>query len=102
VITNPGYKSGSEGSIPYPLTIPIPKSDIQRINRSEQLWLEQVYPRLLVRSPIGDVNQLDEAIDLRERIAQQLLTTGEHSVSTLNQVDSKEIELVSPHSNEVW
>jgi hypothetical protein len=55
-----------------------------------------------VRSPIGDVNQLDEAIDLRERIAQQLLTTGEHSVSTLNQVDSKEIELVSPHSNEVW
>ncbi|MEO1433674.1 MAG: type IV secretion system DNA-binding domain-containing protein [Cyanobacteria bacterium J06633_8] len=102
VITNPGYASRSEGSIPYPLTIPIPKLDIERINRSEQLWSEQVYPRLLMRSSIGDINQLDEAIDLRERIAEQVLTTGEHSVSTLNQLDSKEIELVSPHSNEVW
>ena len=102
VITNPGYKSGNEGSIPYPLIIPIPKSDSNRINRSEKLWEEQVYPRLIMRSPIGDINQLDESIDLRERIAQQLLTTEEHSINTSNQVENEEIELVSPESESAW
>ncbi|MGB3649748.1 MAG: hypothetical protein WBA41_00860 [Rivularia sp. (in: cyanobacteria)] len=102
MITNPGYTSVGEGSIPYPLTIPIPKIDIVRIDRSEQLWLEQIYPRLIMRSPIGDVNQLDEAIDLRERIAEQLLMAGEHSVQSINQVEGKEIELVSPDRDETW
>ena len=102
VITNPGYTSVGEGSIPYPLTIPIPKLDINRINRSEQLWLEQIYPRLIIRSPLVDVSHLDEAIDLRERIAEQLLMAGEHSVPTINQVEGKEIELVSPAHDEAW
>ncbi len=102
VITNPGYTSGNEGSIPYPLTIPIPKVDIVRINRSEQLWFEQVYPRLVMRSPMVDVSHLDEAIDLRKRIAEQLLVNGEHSVQSINQVEGKEIELVSPAHDEAW
>ena len=102
VITNPGYTSVGEGSIPYPLTIPIPKIDIVRIDRSEQLWLEQIYPRLIMRSPLVDINQLDEAIDLRERIAEQLLMAGEHSVQSINQVEGKEIELVSPDRDETW
>ncbi len=111
VITNPGYTSVGEGSIPYPLTIPIPKIDIVRIDRSEQLWLEQIYPRLIMRlaklnakgvTPLVDINQLDEAIDLRERIAEQLLMAGEHSVQSINQVEGKEIELVSPDRDETW
>ena len=102
VITNPGYTSVGEGSIPYPLTIPIPKVDIVRINRSEQLWLEQIYPRLIMRSPMVDVSHLDEAIDLRKRIAEQLLVRGEHSVQSINQVENKEIELVSPAHDEAW
>ncbi len=83
VITNPGYTSGNEGSIPYPITISIPKLDIVRINRSEQLWFQQVYPRLIMRSPQVPLSHLDEAIDLRERIAEQLLIAAEHSAPVI-------------------
>lgn len=96
VITNPGYSSGSEGSIPYPLTIPIPQSDINRIVKSEELWEQQLYPRLIARSPQVDVNQLDAAIDLRKHIASQLLAPSTVSSQT------EEIKLVTPEQEEVW
>ena len=38
VIANPGYSSGGEGSIPYPLTIPIRLADLQRKDDCEELW----------------------------------------------------------------
>ncbi|WP_337884485.1 type IV secretory system conjugative DNA transfer family protein [Fischerella thermalis] len=98
VITNPGYTSSSEGSIPYPLTIPIPKSDQKQIEENEKLWSQQVCPRLIARSPQIDLNQLDEAIDLRKQIAEQLLATGQFSKALTNQSESEEIELSSSES----
>ncbi|GJD19869.1 transfer complex protein TrsK-like protein [Rivularia sp. IAM M-261] len=99
VITNPGYTSSNEGSIPYPLTIPIPQSDINRITNSQELWEQQLCPRLIARSPQVDINQLDAAIDLRKHIASQLLPLDQPS-STNNQASV--IELVTPSSEEAW
>ncbi|QIR37267.1 type IV secretory system conjugative DNA transfer family protein [Tolypothrix sp. PCC 7910] len=101
VITNPGYTSGSEGSIPYALTIPIPKLDMHRMSKSEKLWDEQVYPRLIARSPQVGIDHLEEVIDLRKQIADQLLATGE-SQYTNPQKQKEEIELVSPNSDSPW
>lgn len=94
VITNPGYTSSGEGSIPYPLTIPIPKLDIYRISNSEKLWDSQLYPRITARSTLIEQQHLDEAIDLRKQIAQQLLNID--SYSNANTSESEEIELTSP------
>jgi type IV secretion system protein VirD4 len=102
VITNPGYTSNNEGSIPYPLTIPIPKLDIRRILRSEQLWEQQVCPRLIMRSTSVDVSQLEEAIDLRKQIAEQLLKTGDIELPVEKRVETEQIELVSPTSESAW
>ncbi|RAM49245.1 MAG: type IV secretory system conjugative DNA transfer family protein [Hapalosiphonaceae cyanobacterium JJU2] len=103
VITNPGYTSSSEGSIPYLLTIPIPKSDQKQIEESEKLWSQQLCPRLIARSPQIGLNQLDEAIDLRKQIAEQLLATGQFSKASTNQSESEEIELSSPASfDSLW
>jgi type IV secretion system protein VirD4 len=102
VITNPGYTSNNEGSIPYPLTIPIPKLDIHRISRSEQLWEQQVCPRLIMRSTSVDISQLEEAIDLRKQIAEQLLKTGNIELPVEERVETEQIELVSPTSDPVW
>lgn len=82
VITNPGYSSGGEGSIPYPTTIPIPKSDQKRIEESTKLWQEQVCPRLIARSRLIAPTQLDDAIDLRKQIAEQLLAVRHQSTKT--------------------
>lgn len=74
VITNPGYSSRGEGSIPYLLKIPIPVEDIKRLKQSEFLWESQVRPRLIKRSQKYVVEDLEEAMALREQIAEQLLT----------------------------
>ena len=68
VITNPGYSSGGEGSIPYALTIPIPKADLKRKDESEALWDIQVRPRLESRVQLASLEQLTAA--LYERIAE--------------------------------
>jgi type IV secretory pathway TraG/TraD family ATPase VirD4 len=73
VITNPGYGSGGEASIPYLLKIPIPLEDIKRMEQSESLWESQVRPRLIGRSQKYEPEELDEAMALREQIAEQLL-----------------------------
>ncbi len=102
VITNPGYSSSGEASIPYPVTIPIPKLDVRRIVKSEQLWENQVYPRLILRSQLIDASELDDAIDLRKQIAEQLLTIGEQEINIRNPAKTKPIELVSPSSDPAW
>jgi type IV secretory pathway TraG/TraD family ATPase VirD4 len=68
VITNPGYSSGGEGSIPYALTIPIPKTDLKRKDESEALWDTHVRPRLESRVQLASLEQLTAA--LYDRIAE--------------------------------
>lgn len=98
VITNPGYRSGGESSIPYPLTIPIPKSDRIRIGQSTRLWDEQVQPRLISRSKLCDPYQLDEAMELRQQIAEQLLAVSHNYKNEAEQPqEAEEVEeLVTP------
>jgi len=98
VITNPGYSSGGESSIPYPLTIPIPKSDKIRIEQSTRLWDEQVQPRLIARSKLCDPAQLDEQMDLRQQIAEQLLAVSRNYNSEAEHTQEIEEveELVTP------
>lgn len=103
VITNPGYSSNGEGSIPYPVKISIPQSDIYLIETSQQFWLSQVCPRLIIRSPQIPISQLDESIDLRKEIAEQLLMVGEANLSAVDTNENdKEIELVNPNSEPAW
>ncbi|MBD2093334.1 type IV secretory system conjugative DNA transfer family protein [Microcoleus sp. FACHB-1515] len=80
VITNPGYSSGGEGSIPFPVRIPVSKSDKQRRKDSEQLWESHVMPSLELRvdsryrSVDDPHNQaLTQALYDRMELAEQLL-----------------------------
>ncbi len=94
VITNPGYSSGGEGSIPYPLTIFIPKSDQKRISECSKLWDEQVCPRLIERSQLIDPTELDEVMDLREKIANALLSVSQGE--QMQKTEEAEVTLESP------
>ena len=71
VITNPGYSSGGEGSIPYALTIPIPKADLQR--QSEALWDTEVRFRLESRVQLASLDQLTAALYDRIEEAERML-----------------------------
>lgn len=73
VITNPAYSSGGEGSIPYALTIPVPKSDENRQKESEALWDAQVRPRLESRVKLSSVEELTNALYLRIEEAEKML-----------------------------
>jgi type IV secretory pathway TraG/TraD family ATPase VirD4 len=72
IITNPGYISGAEGSVPYLLKIPIPAEDIKRIQECEDLW-SKVKAKLIKRAQKNFYRNLDEAINVRERVAELLL-----------------------------
>ncbi|GJD19228.1 transfer complex protein TrsK-like protein [Rivularia sp. IAM M-261] len=99
VITNPGYTSSGEGSIPYPLTIPIPKLDIYRISKCEKLWDEQIYPRKCYSSTLIEQQHLDEAIDLRKQIAHELLNV-ESLLNERSAEAEEEIKLTSPTAHD--
>jgi type IV secretion system protein VirD4 len=73
VITNPGYRVGKEGSVPYALKIPVPKSDETRAKECEQLWDSHVRPALLRRVPPPDPEKLTRELLLRVDRAKQLL-----------------------------
>lgn len=97
VITNPGYSSIGESSIPYPLTIPIPKSDKTRIEQSIRLWNEQVQPRLIARAKLCDRDGLDEAMELRQQVAEQLLAVSSSYKDRVKPQEAEEVEeLVTP------
>ena len=85
VITNPGYSSGGEGSIPYILKIPVPLEDRKRIEASIELWQTQVRARLIARSPQCDPKGLDGAMALREQVAEQLLA-GEAGAEEMTEI----------------
>lgn len=73
VITNPAYSSGGEGSIPYALTIPIPKSDLKRQSESEALWDTQVRPRLESGVKLASLEELTDALYQRIEEAEKML-----------------------------
>lgn len=91
-ITNPGYSSDGEGSIPYILRIPVPSGDVKRISECHHLWESQLKERLVARSPqCRDTQKLDQALEKRENVALRLL--GEENLP--------EIEIVTPPAIEV-
>lgn len=73
VITSPGYKSGAEGFIPYPLTIPVPQSDIKRTQECEALWDSQVRPKLERRVTLSSHSELTAALHMRVAAAEEML-----------------------------
>jgi len=73
VLTSPAYKSGAEGFIPYPLTIPVPKSDIKRADECKKLWHEQVRPRLSKRVKLDSLEQLTASLYERVAAAEAML-----------------------------
>ena len=77
VITNPGYRSAGEGSVPYPLKIPVPKSDQKRAQESEMLWESHLRPALESRVPPIDAEQLTQALFQRIEQAYKLLPLPE-------------------------
>jgi hypothetical protein len=50
----------------------------------------------VLRSQLIDASELDDAIDLRKQIAEQLLAIREE------QLENEAIELVSPNPDSVW
>jgi len=73
VITSPGYRSGSEGFIPYPLSIPVPGADIRRATECEKLWHTQIRSRLEKRVQLSSLDQLTAALYERVRAAEAML-----------------------------
>ncbi len=73
VITSPGYSSGPEGFIPYPLTIPVSPGDIKRAKECEDLWHSQVRTRLEKRVKLASLDQLTAALYDRVRAAEVML-----------------------------
>ena len=90
VITNPGYSSANEGSVPYLLKIPIPWSDLKRIKESENLW-DKVKERLIKRAAKRLNSNLDEAMSIREQVAELLLSVPEQFTDDNNQENTTEI-----------
>ncbi len=73
VLTNPGYKSGGEGSVPFRLRIPIPKRDEAFAKECECLWADQVMPGLQRRIQPQTETELTEQINRRKQWAAELL-----------------------------
>jgi type IV secretion system protein VirD4 len=73
VITNPGYRSCGEGSIPYLLKIPISKSEFYHRTKTENLWASQVQPALQRRVRLADHQTLTQALYERIEAADRLL-----------------------------
>lgn len=76
IITNPGYSSGGEGSIPYILKVPVPYCDIKRSQECHHIWDEVLKEKLVARSPqCQDAEKLNAALELREAEALNILAS---------------------------
>lgn len=73
IITNPGYRSGTEGSIPYFLKVPVPGSEIKRAKQTEALWDSHLRPYL--ESGVQQITEEALRQGLKDRMlrAEQLL-----------------------------
>jgi type IV secretion system protein VirD4 len=85
VITSPGYSSGGQTSIPYPLIIPVSKTDEKRAKESESLWEAQVKAALESQVLLPNVDALTQALYERIEEAERMLPLpdeGEASASS--------------------
>jgi type IV secretion system protein VirD4 len=85
VITSPGYSSGGQASIPYPLIIPVSKADEKRAKESEGLWESQVRAALASQVSLPDVEALTQALYNRIAEAEHMLplpNEGESSTAS--------------------
>jgi type IV secretion system protein VirD4 len=85
VITSPGYSSGGQASIPYPLIIPVSKTDEKRAKESENLWDTQVRPALESQVTIPDLKMLTQALYDRIEEAGRMLPLPEEDVATVQE-----------------
>jgi type IV secretion system protein VirD4 len=73
ILSNPGYRSGTEGSVPYALKVPVPLGDIKRGKESEALWGSHVRSALQARVMPLDSKLLTQELRARIQLAEELL-----------------------------
>ncbi|MGG6263102.1 type IV secretory system conjugative DNA transfer family protein [Leptolyngbya sp. AN03gr2] len=73
ILTNPGYKSGGEGGVPFKLRIPIPKRDDTFAKECTRLWDKEVKAALQKKVQTIDELELAQQIQMRMRWADKLL-----------------------------
>jgi type IV secretion system protein VirD4 len=73
ILSNPGYRSGAEGSVPYALKVPVPLGDIKRGKESEALWQSHVRSALQARVVPLDSELLTQELQARIQLAEELL-----------------------------
>jgi type IV secretory pathway TraG/TraD family ATPase VirD4 len=89
VITSPGYSSGGQASIPYPLIIPVSKTDEKRAKESEGLWDTQVRLALESQVTIPDLKMLTQALYDRIEEAGRMLPLPEEDVATVQEQEEQ-------------
>ena len=73
ILSNPGYRSGTEGSVPYSLKVPVPLADINRARESEKLWHSDVRSALQAKVMPLDPEILTQELQARIELAEKLL-----------------------------
>jgi type IV secretion system protein VirD4 len=73
ILSNPGYRSGTEGSVPYALKVPVPLGDIKRGKESEALWESHVRSALQAKVMPFDSDLLTQELQARIKLAEELL-----------------------------
>jgi type IV secretory pathway TraG/TraD family ATPase VirD4 len=73
ILTNPGYRSGLEGSVPYHLKVPMPGSEIKRSEETTAMWESHIKPHLESQVPPVDGTKLMQGLKDRIALAEELL-----------------------------
>jgi type IV secretion system protein VirD4 len=73
ILSNPGYRSGTEGSVPYALKVPVPLGDVRRGKESEALWESHVRSALQAKVTPLDSELLTQELQARIKLAEELL-----------------------------
>jgi type IV secretion system protein VirD4 len=73
ILSNPGYRAGTEGSVPYALKVHVPLGDIKRGKESEALWLSHVRSALQAKVMPLDPDLLTQELQARIELAEELL-----------------------------
>lgn len=102
VITSPGYSSGGQASIPYPLIIPVSKADEKRAHDSEALWDTQVKPALSSQVTIPDIKTLTQALHERIESAARMLPLPEEDVAPAQESNSSEPNVLENFTKRVY
>lgn len=99
VITNPGYRSRGEGSIPYPIKIKVPPQDLQREKECYALWEEQVRPALERRVKLPSEADLTAALLERIDLAKLKLPLPEEAPGAASSSDKNPNILTPPEQS---